>query len=196
MRKNVIFVAVLVLAGAPLSAQRNDGGDVNQNDCRLAAQIVRTGHPAPHREWAYCIIAQCADSGPGVIAAAWQDPPADEQALQLLVRATSQFRTRRVFEAVGTAARNPQNSTLVRTYAFSMLYGFAWPGSSLRVADLLQPRGQRPARVYQVSGDRGGGNEQDLGDVKTEVRDLLSQIIATEPDPVVVRTARAVRERI
>jgi hypothetical protein len=194
------YIALVVAAAgfscAPLAAQAGERTDPHlQNDCRLAEQIVRTGEPAPHREWAYRTITQCADLGPAVLAASWHEPPTDEATLQLLVRATSKLRTRQVFDGLSTAARNPQNSRLVRTYAFSMLYSFAWPGSSLSVPDLPEP-GERPARMYQVSGDGAQANGPGMTDLRAEVRALLSEILATEQDAVVLRTARAVLERV
>jgi hypothetical protein len=116
--------------------------------------------------------------------------------MQLLMGATGRLRTRKVFESVGCAARDDSNSTLIRTYALAMMYSFARPGGSIRVQDLLQPRENRPARVYRASGDGSDANPPDLGDATGEVRALLSGIIETSRDTAVVRAAREVLGRI
>jgi hypothetical protein len=192
-----VAAGILVLAGTPLAAQPDERSDAQvRNDCRLAAQVIRTGDPAPHREWAFDIITRCSQSGPGIIAETWQRPPADEVTLRMLIAATTRLRTRQVFESVGSAARNPQNSALVRTYALSMLYSFAWPGGSIHVQDLLHPRENRSARVYRASGDGSIANAPDLGDVKDEVRTVLAEIVATDREDSIVRAAQEVLSKV
>src|SRR5690349_17810761 len=64
----------LLLSSTSLFAQGGgDPDDVHhRNDCRLALQIVETGHPAPHREWAYSLLPRCgASAGPAAVAALW-----------------------------------------------------------------------------------------------------------------------------
>lgn len=195
MKTRLLLTGLFVLGSSSLSAQRTDGGNIDRNDCRLAAQIVRTGHPAPHREWAFELISRCPGEGPAALVNAWEAPPTDEATLQLLVRATSDLRTHAIFEGVAGAARNPQNSPLVRAYAMSVLHSYAHPGRSLSVQDLLHPRGNRPPRIYTVSGD-GDRTNGELGDVRAEVHGLLSEIVAAEQDPTVLRIARAVLQRV
>lgn len=192
-----LATGALLLVSGPLVAQADERTEARlRNDCRLAAQVIRTGNPAPHRDWAYGVISQCAQSGPAVIAAAWRQPPNDEPTVQRLVWATARLRTRCVFAAVANAARERRNSLLVRTYAMEMLYSFAKPGLSLNVQDLLHPRGERPARISAVSGDGDVANAPDLGDAAPEVRAILGEIVASDPDPEIVRIARAVLDRV
>jgi hypothetical protein len=192
-----VVVGILGFASTPLIAQADERTDAQlRSDCRLAAQIRRTGNPAPHREWAFDTITRCSQSGPNVVAEAWQGAPADEETLRMLVAATTKLRTRQVFESVGSAARNVHNGRLPRTYALSMLYSFAWPGGSIHVQDLLHPRENRSARVYRASGDGSIANGPDLGDVRDEVRALLAEIVASDQEDGVVRAAREILSRV
>ncbi|HEY0018348.1 MAG TPA: hypothetical protein VGC13_18730 [Longimicrobium sp.] len=185
---NRIAIAVALLVAVPLAAQGSERDDVHVLDeCRLAAQVIRTGHPAPRREWAYGFITRCREIGPAALASRWQETASDEPTLQQLARATTRLRTREVFVAVSGAARSAEHSPLVRIYAMAMLYSFAEPGSSVWMRDLLQPRENRSVRIYQVSGD--GDRPNPLGDVEAEVEALLAEIIAAGGEPQVIRVA-------
>jgi hypothetical protein len=62
------MVSLLVLAVvAPAHGQANPDSVKLRNDCRLAAQVLRTGHPATHFQWATAVIHYC---GPDAVAAA------------------------------------------------------------------------------------------------------------------------------
>jgi hypothetical protein len=190
---NRIALCAAVLSAVPLAAQRSGPEDVQlRNDCRLAEQVVRTGEPAPHRGWAYSFITRCPESGPATLVSRWQDTNTDERTLQRLVIASSRLATREVFEAVSNAARNSQSTPVVRIYALSMLYGFAHPGRSVSVQDLLQGRESLRVRVYRVSGD--GDRPNLVGDVTAQVEALLSEIIASGGEPSVVRAAMTIRQ--
>lgn len=183
-----------LVAATPLAAQGNEPTDPHlRNDCRLAAQVVRTGHPAPQSEWAYSLISECAQSGSSAVASRWGARDLDTLTLQRLLRATARLRTRETYEAVRGAARDPRSTRLVRIYALSMLYSFAHPGRSVRVSDLLHPRGWGP-RVYRVSGDGGVANAPDLGNVRQEVETVLGEIITGGGDADVVRAATMLRD--
>lgn len=183
----------------PISAQPRENTDVQlRNDCRLAAQVVRTGHPAPHREWAYGIIRQCGESGPSAVAERWRTaPPTGREDLRALIGATAAFRTREVFDAVATVARTPSADERVRAYALALLYSYADPGGGLSVDDLLHPRddGRRSA-IWRSS---HGGNPDDpatLSDVTAEVREILRGIIEAEPGTNAARMASEVLRRV
>jgi len=62
-RSFVLSVAALMLPLASLLAQANPGAIKARNDCRLAAQIVRTGQPATKAEWAWDMIHACPEAG-------------------------------------------------------------------------------------------------------------------------------------
>lgn len=66
----VVMACLLVASTA--HAQANPDSVKLRNDCRLASQVLRTGHPAPHLDWArgmipYCGYNQWADAVAGAI---------------------------------------------------------------------------------------------------------------------------------
>jgi hypothetical protein len=193
---SLLFCAVF--GAMPVSAQARENTDVQlRNDCRLAAQVVRTGHPAPHREWAYGIIRQCGESGPPAVAARWLTaPPTEGEDLRALIGATAAFRTQDVFDAVATVARTPSTDERVRAHALALLHSYVHPGTWLSADDLFQPQNNRPPRIWTSS---HGGNPDDpatLGDVTAEVREILCGIIEAEPQTNVARMAYDVLRRL
>jgi hypothetical protein len=193
----VIPACVIFLWGAPLAAQAEPDDVQHRNDCRLAAQVIRTSQPAPHTEWAYSYILRCGQEGAAVVAEQWRGQSSfDEQVLWRLMIAAGRLRTRAVYEAVREAAADQSASREVRIYALAMLYNYARPQLALVVQDLLHPRDGRFARIAASSGDGGLTNAPDLGDVRQEVEEFLAQLIASDADPDLVRVAREVLGRL
>lgn len=65
-------VMAFLLVTTPAHAQANPDRVNLRNDCRLASQVLRTGHPVPHLDWArrmipYCGYNQWADAAAGAI---------------------------------------------------------------------------------------------------------------------------------
>jgi hypothetical protein len=58
MRRSVLLLIGLLMAGSA-HAQANPDSVKLRNDCRLAAQVLATGHPAPDLEWAHGMIRSC-----------------------------------------------------------------------------------------------------------------------------------------
>lgn len=74
MRFAYTFPAALacLLVTSTAHTQANPDSVKLRNDCRLASQVLRTGHPAPHLDWArgmirYCPHNQWADAVAGAI---------------------------------------------------------------------------------------------------------------------------------
>lgn len=177
------FVAVTVLLGQPLAAQPGEGTDPHlRNDCRLAAQVLRTGHPAPRREWALEAIRRCDQSGPPALAEFWRRAaPSDTAELGLLFNATRDFNDRRVVDAVAEIARLGSGSETTRIYAFALLFNYAVPGIYIDVGDLLDPADRFPAMGWSSHDDRARDTRAILGDLRPEVSEVLRSVIATEP---------------
>jgi hypothetical protein len=117
-------IGALLLSSRVLSAQGVGDleGVYKRNDCRLALQIVQTGHPAPHREWAYSLIPGCgATAGPAAVAALWSGSRSvGQDEWPLLVRATHELRDRRIYLALRTAAESPLADTDPRLHALAL----------------------------------------------------------------------------
>lgn len=183
-----------VLAGTPLSAQPREGDDVHlRNDCRLAAQVIGTGHPAPRREWAYGIIRGCDESGPRILAMAWRSRlPGDAASLGQLVAATRTLNDRSVVDAVSDVARNREAPDAARVHAFALLYSYAVPGLYVNPGDLLD-RPDAPPAIIAVSHDHHVHQTRAiLGDLRPEVGRLLGEVAAAEQATRVGRAAASV----
>lgn len=59
----VLGTVAFVLPSTPLGAQANPESVKMRNDCRLAAQMLSTGEPAPKVQWAWEMIYSCPESG-------------------------------------------------------------------------------------------------------------------------------------
>jgi hypothetical protein len=191
VRALLILVCCVALCPGALTAQPREATDPHlRNDCRLAAQVVKTGHPGPHQDWAYSVISQCTESGPGALAETWRTaPPADREGLNLLLGASASFHTRTLFEAAAVVAHDAAASETTRVYAISLLFAYARPGESIDVQDLLQLREGQRARTYRGSHGDNPSDPHTLGDVETEVEEVLSRIAEAETGSVTGRAA-------
>jgi len=61
-------ICLLALSGAPLCAQGDSDDAQHAERCRFAAQVVTTGRPAPHEQWALGYIGGCGTVGGSAIA--------------------------------------------------------------------------------------------------------------------------------
>ena len=59
----LIGVLALALVARTVSAQASPDSVHHRNDCRLAAQTLATGDPAPKTAWALQVIRSCGDQG-------------------------------------------------------------------------------------------------------------------------------------
>lgn len=99
----------LLAAAVPARAQDERLAEVRErNDCRLAAQVLATGHPHPRYEWARSTIVNCEDEGPAYFASQWRTAPADTAALRLLIAAASRVRDARVYATCVKRRRIPR----------------------------------------------------------------------------------------
>src|SRR5919198_688104 len=72
-----LMICILAVLPSAIAAQRpSEVDDIHlRNNCRLAAQVLTTGYPAPHYGWARDIIRECDQSGGPAPAAVWGKPP-------------------------------------------------------------------------------------------------------------------------
>lgn len=187
----LVALAAAVVS-APLSAQPGEREDPRlRNDCRLAAQLLQTGHPAPRRDWALDAIRRCDDSGPQVLAEVWRSAvPSDPEQLAELFNASRDFNDRRVVDAVADLARRTEAPETSRIYALTLLYSYAVPGLYIDTDDLLS--GRRPS-IGSVSHDtRAHETRAVLGDLRPEMSTLLAEIAGAERDTKVGTAAATV----
>lgn len=146
MAVRTLLLALALVAGSPVLggltavAQENPpSSQHDRNDCRRAAQVLETGHPAPHYAWATEAISRCGDEGGVALAAVWARPPADSIALERVYFASYRLRDARITDAVISAAQDRGSSRLVRLNAIRVLTSHAEPGYLLYSLALLTP---------------------------------------------------------
>ncbi len=122
-----ILAMLMVLSGTFAHADGQESRDVHtRNDCRLAAQVIRTGHPAPHTERAYGAIQQCDETGVAVLVGQWRTV-SDSLEVVYLAWASSRFPRRVVFDAISEVVLSSAASTEARLQGMSLLATFAKP---------------------------------------------------------------------
>jgi len=148
--RSVSLLLVIAASTVPILAQSShESQDVHlRNDCRLAAQTLTKGHPAPKTDWALSIIYLCDASGGPALQALWAAPTVDSVALQQLVTASSKLLDQRVYDAVTATARNTGAPRSVRFAAMRVLAAFVSNTTSINPDDLEKaaPETTIPAR--------------------------------------------------
>lgn len=181
--KTLLFLAVLLLtATAPAKAQDDRAAEVTKrNNCRLAAQVLTSGHPHPRYEWARVTVVDCEDEGPAFFARQWATAPADTAALREMIAGSSRVRDARVYASLRQIASDASRPSVVRVAAMIGLAEYVDPSISIDLSELRVPdgpitrirfRGGSAVDVVQVPG------AQPLGPVRGEVIALLNRIAA------------------
>jgi hypothetical protein len=179
---------LLFVALASTGAQAQERADVRtRNDCRLAAQVIRTGHLAPGTSGAYTTIRRCEESGPNVLAERWRTVT-DPAEVRFLASASSRFPSRIIFDAISDAVASPSAGTEQKLQGLSLLASFARPGVFLNEADLRNPIPGRLPRIMSVSGD-AFDDAGELRSIRPEVITVLERARDAATDPVVQRIA-------
>lgn len=169
-----------------------------RNECRLAAQTLHTGHPAPKTDWALSSISFCDESGGPTLQALWASPSTDSAALEQLVVASSRLLDQRVYEAVRAAARDAGLARAVRLAALRVLGAFI-DNRTLIVPDhFLKPNPDTSLliRFAKVS----GGIAQTVGshplptNASGEIRALFAELARIDTDPVIRRAGRSLQD--
>lgn len=140
MRAFCAYLLVCMILPSTAVGQKSADPDSvkHRNDCRLAEQVLSTGHPEPHREWALRIVVSCGPEAADAVSKLWKSPPSDTATLTKLFLASSQFRDARIYDAALGVVTDPSRPDLVRLTALGVLASFAQPGVVLHLDDLTK----------------------------------------------------------
>jgi len=130
------FSANVLLASCAFSQQADS---VQQrNACRLAAQVIRTGQPAPHRSWALEEIVRCGSEGGMALADAMRQHrrSVDATFLDQLTAPAATLRDANVAAAALEAVAERTASVQARVFAFRVLIDALSPGRILTYPQL------------------------------------------------------------
>lgn len=185
-----LALATTVTYRDSLGAQTERQDPHLRNDCRLAAQVLGTGHPDPHYEWALDFIARCEETGGPVLAGVWRRPSTDSADLNRLFLSSYRLRDSRITAAVIEAASDPALPQLMRLNAIRVMAGHAFPDFLLAISDLLRLESDSVRylfpRVDHVT-VRNGGNPVGTSTVGTIVAAL--DVLKNDPDGQIAHAA-------
>lgn len=149
LRFALLCVLVIgIFPGRTVAQSEHPATVQRRNDCRLAVQVIRTGHPATKTQWALDRIAGCGADGGGAIAAAMRAAraSADTVLLERLTRPTMWLRDGSSFQTALEIGADRTASPQARVFALRTLLWAMVPGGSVGYGDLadeVQGRGRR-----------------------------------------------------
>lgn len=203
MRLLLLALLALLWAGESLYGQATHSDSVQlRNACRLAVQVLTTGEPAPHHEWAQNQIGACGteqQSRSLVVLLTRHRTLADTAALRRLWQPTTWLRDRALFERVMVIASDPSASAGARVYALRALQLIRHPNRVVRFHHLVGGFVDNPP--FQLV--RGGCSRGDVShphilvaeplplDAAARITQLARAIRDNTQEPLDVRTAAA-----
>lgn len=198
MRMIGVLILGIGLSGAScLHAQRRETADIHlRNDCRLAAQVVQTGHPAPKFDWAISTLQLCDESGPPALAAAWRAAAPDTAVLGMLVYTSQRLRDQRIAAAVLEALQDASRPQIVRLSAIRLLISYAAPGRTASLGNLLNPGDPPILLPFITEFNPMDGAEPLAAEMREAVATALGTVADNDPDPVMRRAAAWVESRL
>jgi hypothetical protein len=192
----ILTITAAITPGRSLEAQTERQDPHVRNDCRLAAQVLETDHPAPHYEWALEFIAKCEETGAPVLAALWRRA-VDTERLDRLSMSSYLLRDARITDAVTEVAQNRALPRLVRLNAIRVLAGHAVPEYNLSIRDLLRRENEFSTYLFPVVDHirvRNGERPVDHATIRGIVEALGP--IRNDPDADVAVAAARTRRHI
>lgn len=190
-----ITIGVAAVAGDPVSLRAQRDAHL-RNDCRLAGQVLRTGHPAPRRLWAWSVISSCSDSAGAVLAGVWRAPA--ERELAQLWGVSYRVRDARLTRAVLTAFRDPSRSRAERLTAARVLASHAVPDLVVLESDLARLRADsvHPPYLSVDHSDVREGSVPVTSALVGEIREAFVAVGECDADAEVRTTARLLARQV
>jgi hypothetical protein len=187
MRHLALGAALAVFAAVPVAAQQTDRpAEVHhRNECRLAGQVLATGHPEPKREWARRYVTSCREEAPAFFTAEWARVEGDTAGLADLVFDSGRIRDERLYQALRSVASDRSRPELVRIGAMLVLARYVDPHNAVWFTDLHPPMGE-VRHIPLVLSSSTHGNQLDgarpLGSVGAPVLALLREVATLKDD--------------
>lgn len=142
-----VNAAIVVLASAIITpyfyrcdAQAAPRADsLARRECRLAAQILRTGHPAPRLTWAAERMPMCTDVGPAALGVRWRAVSGNDDGIETLMLATMRVRDGALYSELLAVADDDSRPPQVRVAAMLALAKLTNPGIGVPLGFLVPP---------------------------------------------------------
>ena len=193
-RSLIIAVAALLISAARRAGAQVDPDSVHHRDnCRLAAQVLATGNPAPKTAWADDYILSCgADVGLALARYLGRLRTGQDTTTLLPVLAQSSFvRDGTLFSGALAVARDPGASTPARVVALLTALTQVAPRAAFNTGRLFAPgtRVECPLQWNSSALPVAGGSTLPA-DAVTQVRSAASAV-GSAGAPVALRRAGA-----
>lgn len=168
-----------------------------RNDCRRAAQVLRTGNPAPHWDWALEYIARCEETGPTTLATLWRQPMSEVTTGEGLFIASYRLRDARLTETLLDVAADRSVPQPVRLNAIRVIAGHAVPEFLLSISDLSRPDSET-RRVSFPSVDHVSVRDGDVRVGSGTIRSIIIALarLSQDADPQVALAASRTHREI
>jgi len=195
IRLLLVFAALLTpTAGA--HAQAEPDSIKLRNDCRLAMQVLTTGHPAPRLEWARGFIGYCGNEQWATAKRAAilrLRASADENELGREWRFVWMLRDAELFNAVLQIAQDRNASTAARLWSLRTLANYIDPEGSYGALTRIIP-GSREGQPQCITGRAAGHMHEYSGkplpsDFAAQARNLARALVADSGESLDLRTA-------
>lgn len=174
-----------------LHAQADPDSVKLRNDCRLAAQVLSTGQPAPHFEDALTTIARCGSEAVSPLLSMWTAAPSDRDELLPLIMATRRVAAPPIADRLFDLMGEPSAPLDVRLAAIMVTVTWAdphaWP-----TFDDLRSRGPDSMKLRGWVTDHGApmsGRESLEPGFVDRLRSALEAIAASDPSEEMVAAA-------
>lgn len=189
-----LLLVVLARAG---SAQVNSDSVKHRNECRLAEQVMTTGRPEPHREWARGYIAFCGHRSRARAASTALMRLRTSEDRRILEKEWGRVRLLRdstLFETAMEIAADGRSSLPARVYAMRYLLNVVHP-DRLITYDLMvreMVRGNRRGPCFERT---AAGRQAEYhgvpqpGDFRERITALMRRIHSDPVQPAQVRRA-------
>lgn len=185
------ILILMVLSAGTLRAQVDPDSVRARNECRLASQVIETGQPAPHMDWALSTIRSCGPDGAAALARAVlaHRTSTDSAVMGRLTRPTQYMVDGEIFDVAYRVASDPDASTVARVFAVRTLIWTLAPGRDLTYDDLTGVGGQgNCAGGFSTHIDPEPGSPLPE-DHEQRIRDLAVRLTEGDAAPPEVRSA-------
>jgi hypothetical protein len=140
MLRLTMFVALAALLPARCLGQANPDSVKHRNDCRLATQVLTTGHPAAKYQWALDKSWTCPEAAPAIAQRLESHATSrDTAALNALTAPTMYLRDGRIFAVALRIAGSKAASPEARVFAVRTLIYALRPDGQITYAALITP---------------------------------------------------------
>lgn len=157
-------------------------------DCRLAHQVLTTGHPEPRRQWALGVISWCPEAGEA-LADAWRQPPTDQRLLLHLAQRSSTVADVRILSAVLAIAADASAAQELRRIATGVVVKQFDPKLAVLEQFWLEP--EENILAHSSHGYHKPGTEPLRSDDRSRIVATFRAIGSSDPDAHMRRVAAA-----